>query len=60
MTKRSPDKRDLDAQAIDALMAAQRTPIGLEQTEALEKATKLQHAAETYKHIFSTELRRPD
>jgi glycogen debranching enzyme len=60
MTKRSSDNRDLDAHEIDALMAAQRTPASLEQTEALEKAARLQRAADTYKHIFSNELRRPD
>jgi hypothetical protein len=60
MTKRSPDNPDLDGQAIDALMAVQRTPTGLEQTEAIEKAARIQRAAETYKHIFSNELRRPD
>lgn len=60
MTKRSPDNRDMDAHAIDALMAAQRIPPGSEQTESLEKAARLQRAADTYKHIFSNELRRPD
>ena len=60
MTKRSPDNRDPDAHAIDALMAAQRIPTGLEQTEAIEKAARLQRAADTYKHVFSSELRRPD
>jgi hypothetical protein len=54
------DKRGLDAKATDALMAAQNMPPGAERTEALKKATMLHHAAETYKYLFSNELKPPE
>ena len=53
------DNRDLDAKAIDALVEAQNMPAGPKRIEALEKATKLRHAAETYKYLFSSELTPP-
>jgi hypothetical protein len=59
MRKSSPDNRDLNAKAIDALLEAQKLPPGPERTAALEKATKLRHAAETYKYLFSSELQPP-
>jgi hypothetical protein len=63
MSKRNsalPDKCDLDAKAIDALMKAQNMPPGLARTEALKKAEKLCHAAGTYKYLFSNELTPPE
>ena len=63
MSKRnsaSPDKRDLDAEAIDAMMVAQNMPPGSARTEALKKAEKLCHAADTYKYLFSNELKPPE
>jgi hypothetical protein len=59
MRKHSPDNRDLDAKAIDALVEADKLPPGPERAAALEKATKLRHAAETYKYLFSGELQPP-
>jgi hypothetical protein len=59
MRKRSPDPRDLDAKAIEALLDAEKLPPGPERAAALEKATKLRHAAETYKYLFSSELQPP-
>jgi len=63
MSKRnsaSPDKRGLDAKAIDALMEAQNMPPGSARTEALKKAEKLCRAADTYKYLFSNELKPPE
>jgi hypothetical protein len=60
MSKRSPDHRDIDAKAIDALVEAQNMPPGPERTDALNKATKLRHAADTYKYLFSSELKPPE
>jgi hypothetical protein len=60
MSKRSPDNRDIDAKAIDALVEAQNMPPGPARTEALNKATKLRHAADTYKYLFSSELKPPE
>jgi hypothetical protein len=48
-----------DAEAIDALEKAQELPPGKERTEALKKAGRLRNAADTYKHIFSKELKPP-
>jgi hypothetical protein len=33
---------------------------GPERTEALKKADQLRHPANTYKYLFSTELKPPD
>jgi hypothetical protein len=41
------------------LVEAQNMPAGPKRIEALEKATKLRHAAETYKYLFSSELTPP-
>jgi hypothetical protein len=60
MSRRSPDNRDLDVKAVDALMKAQSMPWGLERIEALKKADKLRHAADTYKYLFSSELKPPE
>jgi len=63
MSKRnsaSPDKRGLDAKAIDALMEAQNMPPGSARIEALKKAEKLCRAADTYKYLFSSELKPPE
>ena len=60
MSKRSPDNRDLDAKAVDALMEAQGMPPGPARTEALRKADNLRHAANTYKYLFSSELKPPE
>jgi hypothetical protein len=60
MSKRSPDHRDIDAKAIDALVEAQNMPPGPEGTDALNKVTKLRHAADTYKYLFSSELKPPE
>lgn len=60
MTTHSPDHRDLDAKAVDALAEAQNMPPGPQRTEALNKATRLCHAADTYKYLFSSELKPPE
>jgi hypothetical protein len=60
MSRNSSTANDLDAKAIDALMKAQDLLPGPERTEALKKADKLHHAADTYKHIFSNELKPPE
>jgi hypothetical protein len=60
MSKRSPDNRDLDVKAVDALMEAQSMPPGPERIEALKKADKLRHAADTYRYLFSSELKPPE
>ncbi len=62
MRKQKPeqrDNRDLDAKAIDALMTVEKLPPGPERDAALEKATKLRDAADTYKYLFSSELQPP-
>jgi hypothetical protein len=53
------NNRDLDAKAINALVEAQNMPPGPEQIEALNKATRLRRAADTYNYLFSSELRPP-
>jgi hypothetical protein len=58
MRRRSPD-RDLDTKAIDALIEAQKLPPGPERTEALNRATRLRNAADTYSYLFSNELTGP-
>jgi hypothetical protein len=57
---RSPDHRDLDAKAVDALAEAQNMPPGPQRTEALNKAARLCHAANTYNYLFSSELKPPE
>jgi hypothetical protein len=59
MRRHSPD-RDLDSKAINALIEAQKMPPGPERTEALNKATRLRNAAETYGYLFSSELSGPN
>jgi hypothetical protein len=62
MRKQKPEQRDnrnLDAKAIEALMAAEKLPPGPQRDAALEKATKLRDAADTYKYLFSSELQPP-
>ena len=61
MSKRPPSmfpNLESDAKAIEALKA-QKLPPSKQQTEALKKADLLRNAAETYKHIFSKELKPP-
>jgi hypothetical protein len=53
MNKRVP--RNLEAKAIDALIADQNMPPAPEQVEALQKARRLRQAAETYNYLFSYE-----
>ena len=60
MSRSSPDSRDLDDKAIDALMEARRMPPGTKRTEALKEVERLCRAADTYKHIFSNELKPPE
>jgi hypothetical protein len=48
-----------DAKAIDALIEAQKLPPGPERTQALNKATRLRNAADTYGYLFSNELTAP-
>jgi hypothetical protein len=55
----SPDP-ELDAKAIEALMEAHRLPPGKERTHALKQAGRLRNTADTYKHIFSKELKPPE
>jgi hypothetical protein len=60
MSKRPPSMFPSDAKAIEALVEkAQKRPPSKQQTEALKKADLLRNAAETYKHIFSKELKPP-
>jgi hypothetical protein len=49
-----------DADAIEALEMAEQLQPGKERTEALKKAGRLRTAADTYKHIFSNELKTPE
>ena len=49
-----------DAEAIEALEMAKKLPPGKERTEALKKAGRLRNAADSYKHIFSSEPKTPD
>jgi hypothetical protein len=49
-----------DAEAIEAFERAQRLPPGNERTEALKKAGRLRNAVDTYRHIFSKELKAPE
>jgi hypothetical protein len=50
---------DLDAKATEALEDAERMAPGAERTEALKKAGQLCNAAETYRYLFSNELKPP-
>jgi hypothetical protein len=54
------EKRDLDGKAIDALMEARNMPPGPARIEALKRANQLGHAADTYKYLFSSELKPPE
>ncbi len=56
MSKSSPDI----AKAGDAFVEAQNMPRGPERNEALLKAVKLRHAADTYEYLFSNELKPPE
>jgi hypothetical protein len=47
------------AKEVGALAEAQNLPPGPERSKALEKATKLLMAADTYKYLFSCELTPP-
>ena len=62
MSKRQPTMfpdPESDAEAIEALERAQKLPPSRERTEALKKAGRLQNTADTYKYIFSKELKPP-
>jgi hypothetical protein len=59
MSERPSDHRDLSAKEVGALAEAQNLPPGPERSKALEKATKLLMAADTYKYLFSCELTPP-
>ena len=63
MSKRPPSMfpdPESDARAIEALLEkAQKRSPSKQQTEALKKANRLRNSAETYKHIFSRELKPP-
>ena len=63
MSKRPPSMFpdfESDAKVIKALLErAQRLPPSKKQTEALKKADRLRKVADTYKHIFSDELKPP-
>jgi hypothetical protein len=59
MRRREPTG-DGDLDASSALMAAHLMPDGPERTEALNKATRLRHAANTYNYLFSNELKPPE
>ena len=50
---------DLDAKANEALENAERMSPGAERTEALKRAGHLCKAAETYRYLFSNELKPP-
>jgi hypothetical protein len=58
MSQHSPE-RDLDARAIDAVIKAQKLPPGPARTDALNEATRLRNAADTYGYLFSNELTAP-
>ena len=58
--KPGSEKRDLDGKAIDALMEAQNMPPGPARIEALKRANQLSQAADTYKYLFSSELKPPE
>ncbi len=64
MRKRCPSPigigRDLDAKAIEALEDAERMSPGVERTEALKRAGQLCNAADTYRYLFSNELKPPN
>jgi len=51
-------RQDLDAQATQA--ARENLPPGPERIEAMKKADRLRHAADTYNYLFSCELKPPD
>jgi hypothetical protein len=57
---RRPSSDDLSAKAVDALAHAQNMPPGPERAKAIEKATNLCHASDTYNYLFSSELTPPE
>lgn len=57
MTESTFPDLELDATAISALEKARSLPPGPERTEALKKAAQLRNAADSYMHLFSSELR---
>ena len=59
MGERPSDPWDLSAKEVDAFAEAQNLPPGPQRSKAIEKATKLRMAADTYKYLFSCELTPP-
>jgi len=50
---------DLATKAVEALEYAGRMSPGVMRTEALQRANQLCNAAETYRYLFSLELKPP-
>jgi len=62
MSKRKrpkPDIRNLDANARDSFVKAEKMPRGQERDEALREADKLRYAPEVHNHLFSYGSSRP-
>jgi hypothetical protein len=49
----SPDGRDENARALDALQKAREMPPGAQRIDALKKAGLLRHAADNHRLIFT-------
>ena len=60
MTKRTFPDPELDASAISALVIARNLPPGPERNQALKKAGHLRNAADSYRHVFSSETANAD
>jgi len=59
-TPSSPNNRDLDNKAVEALGQAQSLPPGPKRAEARKKAEKLRRKGDAYNYLFSDELKPPD
>jgi uncharacterized membrane-anchored protein len=57
--RQTPDKREWQARAAEALEKARRMKPGPERNEALKKAGQLQSAADMMGYLSSRELQRP-
>jgi hypothetical protein len=51
--KASPDSRNKDERALDALQEARKMPPGAQRTDALKKAGLLRHAADIHGLTFT-------
>jgi hypothetical protein len=51
--KASPDSRNKNARAVDALQKAREMPPGAQRTDALKKAGLLRHAADSHGLAFA-------